>query len=94
LSSLLLYSFQASIGDQTQNLMTEITASNPHGSIQKLASSVLGQDLMEARAHSRSWSPVPNTQQSVQCTAHHQSSSLVTDQVQSNLDAVAADVKR
>jgi hypothetical protein len=42
----------------------------------------------QARSLSRSRSPVPNTQQSVQRTARRRSISVVTDQVQSNLDAV------
>ena len=41
-----------------------------------------------ARSHSRSRSPVPTTQQSVQRTTRRRSSSIITDQVQSNLDAV------
>ena len=63
--------------------------------MQQLASSVLGQDQVEnsaenapARSLSRSRSPVPNTQQSVQRAARRRTSSVVMDQVQSNVDAV------
>ena len=77
-------------------LRTEITSSNPQGNTQQMASSILGREMTEfnaenalARSHSRSRSPVPTTQQSVQRTTRRRSSSIITDQVQSNLDAVA-----
>ncbi len=51
----------------------EITSSNPRGSTQQLASSILGREMAEANAenalarfNSRSRSPVPTMQQSVQ----------------------------
>jgi hypothetical protein len=77
-------------------LRTEITSSNPRGNTQQLASSILGRGMTKsnaenalARSQSRSRSPVPTTQQSVQKTTRRRSSSIITDQVQSNIDAVA-----
>ena len=69
----ILIFLHAPLGDQAQELRTEITSSNHCGSTQLLMSSMLAQEMVEtnasnalAQSHSRYRSPVPTTQQPVQ----------------------------